>query len=100
MSDIEITAPAREVDASRDRPRHRAFARARWVLTIVVLATGGALALATPRARDAPVASANDDRVIDRGVGRRALSVYYNRKIAGGQQLSMQHSSSPRPGRA
>lgn len=101
MSDIEITAPAREVDASRDRPRHRAFARARrWVLTIVVLATGGALALATPRARDAPVASANDDRVIDRGVGRRALSVYYNRKIAGGQQLSMQHGASARPGRA
>jgi hypothetical protein len=100
MSDIEITAPAREVDASRDRPRHRAFARARWVLTIIVLATGGALALATPRARDAPVASANDDRVIDRGVGRRALSVYYNRKIAGGQQLSMQHGASARPGRA
>ena len=100
MSDVEIPAPAREVDAPRGRPRRRALARARWVLAVLVLATGGALALATPRARDARVARANDDRVVDRGVGRRALSVYYNRKIAGGQQLSMQHGASARPGRA
>ena len=78
MSDIEITAPAREVDASRDRPRHRAFARARWVLTIIVLATGGALALATPRAdaaaptRDARAASDEDAAAIARRRRARA----------------------------
>jgi len=97
MSDVEIPAFAREVDAPRGRPRRRALARARWVLAVLVLAT---VALATPRARDARVARANDDRGVDRGVGRRALSVYYNRKIAGGQQLSMQHGASARPGRA